>query len=196
MKRTRPANPATWETVHEIARVLPGAVEGTSYGTPAFHIRKKLFVRLHQSGEAVVVMVDMAERKALMAIDPETCFITDHYLNHPAMLVRLATVWPKALRELIKDSWRSRAPANSPAPKSSAPLGPIPPSPEPASSPGATPNWCAFRSLRHHLGSTRHPAALGLVQVARAAGSAMTAGSKRLRLSPLPPALWGRGLAL
>lgn len=57
-------------------------------------------------------MVDVAEREALMAIDPQTCFITDHYLNHPAMLVRLATVRFKVLRELIEDSWRSRAPEN------------------------------------------------------------------------------------
>ncbi len=111
MKRKRPANPATWETVQEIARALPGAVEGTSYGTPAFHVRKKLFVRLHQSGESIVIMIDLAEREALMMLDPETCFITDHYLNYPAMLVRLATVRPKTLRELIEDSWRSRAPA-------------------------------------------------------------------------------------
>ena len=111
MKRSRSVKPATWETVQEIARALPGAVEGTSYGTPAFHVRKKLFVRLHQSGESIVVMIDLAEREALMALDPETCFITDHYLNYPAMLVRLATVRPKALRERIEESWRSRAPA-------------------------------------------------------------------------------------
>ncbi len=86
-------------------------MEGTSYGTSAFHVRKKLFVRLHQSGESIVVMIDLAEREALMMLDPKTCFITDHYLNYPAMLVRLATVRPKALRERIEDSWRSRAPA-------------------------------------------------------------------------------------
>ncbi len=40
MNRKQPANPATWETVQEIARALPGAVEGTSYGTPAFHVSK------------------------------------------------------------------------------------------------------------------------------------------------------------
>ena len=112
MKRTQPAKPATWETVQEIARALPGAVEGMSYGTPAFHVRQKLFVRLHQSGESIVIMIDLAEREALMELDPETCFITDHYLNDPAMLVRLATVRPQALRELIEDSWRSVAPAS------------------------------------------------------------------------------------
>ena len=87
-------------------------MEGTSYGTSAFHVRKKLFVRLHQSGQSIVIMIDLVEREALVELDPETCFITEHYLNYPAMLVRLATVRPKALRELIEDSWRSRAPAN------------------------------------------------------------------------------------
>ena len=87
-------------------------VEGTSYGTSAFHVRKKLFVRLHQSGQSIVIMIDLVEREALMELDPETCFITEHYLNDPAMLVRLATVRPKSLRELIEDSWRSRAPTN------------------------------------------------------------------------------------
>ena len=87
-------------------------MEGTSYGTSAFHVRKKLFVRLHQSGQSIVIMIDLVEREALVELDPETCFITEHYLNYPAMLVRLATVRPKALRELIEDSWRSRAPAS------------------------------------------------------------------------------------
>ena len=82
-----------------------------SYGTPAFQVCKKLFVRLHQSGESIVVMIDLGEREAMMKLDPETCFITDHYLNYPAMLVRLATVRPKVLRERIEESWRSRAPA-------------------------------------------------------------------------------------
>ena len=103
--------PATWETVREIALALPGAVEGSSYGTPAFHVAKKLFVRFHQSGESVVIMIHINERDALMKIDPETYYITDHYLNYPAMLVRLSTVQPDDLRKLITESWRRSAPA-------------------------------------------------------------------------------------
>ena len=48
----------TWETVREIALSLPGAEEGTSYGTPAFRVRKaEFFARLHDSGEALVVQL-------------------------------------------------------------------------------------------------------------------------------------------
>ena len=35
-----------WAAVRRIALRLPGAEEGTSYGTPAFKVRKKLFARL------------------------------------------------------------------------------------------------------------------------------------------------------
>jgi len=111
INRKRTTKPATWETVREIALALPEAVEGTSYGTPAFHVRKKLFVRFHQSGESVVITIHMNEREALMKIDPETFYITDHYLNYPAMLVRLATVEPDDLRKLVEASWRRSAPA-------------------------------------------------------------------------------------
>ena len=110
MKRKRKTQPVTWETVRDIALALPEAVEGTSYGTPAFHVNKKLFVRFHQSGESVVIMIHINERDALMKIDPETFYITNHYLNYPAMLVRLSTVQPDDLRKLITESWRRSAP--------------------------------------------------------------------------------------
>jgi hypothetical protein len=51
------------------------------------------------------------EREALMKIDPETFYITNHYLNYPAMLMRLSTVQPDDLRKLITESWRRSAPA-------------------------------------------------------------------------------------
>ncbi|MGO9913514.1 MAG: MmcQ/YjbR family DNA-binding protein [Isosphaeraceae bacterium] len=103
--------PVTYETVREIARAFPGAVEGTSYGTPAFHVGKKLFVRKHQDGESLVVKIDFEQRKMRINADPDTFFITDHYLNYPWVLVRLATVEPDDLRELLQDAWQLSAPA-------------------------------------------------------------------------------------
>jgi hypothetical protein len=103
-------HPATWETVREIARKLPGAEEGSSYGRPAFKVKGKLFVRFHQSGESVVIHIHMDEREALMKLDPQTFYITDHYLNYPWMLVRLSTVRPNVLREMVVESWRRSAP--------------------------------------------------------------------------------------
>jgi hypothetical protein len=102
--------PVTFETVREIAGGLAGAVEGLSYGTPAFRVGKSLFVRLHQDGESLVVKIDPDERAMRMRAEPETFYITDHYLNYPWILVRLSTVRRDDLRELLEDAWRQSAP--------------------------------------------------------------------------------------
>lgn len=97
--------------VRAAAMGLPGAEEGTSYGTPAWRVRGKLFARVHDSGESLVVRIDLDERELAMASDPETYFITDHYRDHPFMLVRLATTTPSALAEAILGSWLRVAPS-------------------------------------------------------------------------------------
>jgi hypothetical protein len=97
--------------VRRLALALPDVEEGTSYGTPAFRVRGKLFARLHEDGESLVVRIAFQEREILMDAAPETFHITDHYVNYPMMLVRLAIVRPGELRALLADSWRQVAPA-------------------------------------------------------------------------------------
>ena len=103
-------HPVTYETVRQIALSLPGAEEGTSYGTPACKVNGKLFARLHQDGESLVVGVDFEEREILMRAAPEKFYITDHYLKYPWMLVRLSAVRPDEIRDLLVQSWRRAAP--------------------------------------------------------------------------------------
>ena len=103
---TRKRKPVTYETARQIATALPGVEESTSYGTPACKVGGKLFVRFHQDGESLVVRIEFAEREILMAADPETFYITDHYLNYPWILVRLANVREDQLSELLKQAWR------------------------------------------------------------------------------------------
>ena len=108
--RQQNSEPVTYETVRQIALTLPGAEEGTSYGTPACKVKGKLFARLHQDGESLVVGVDFEEREALMAAAPKKFYITDHYLNYPWMLVRLSAVRRDEIRDLLIQSWRRAAP--------------------------------------------------------------------------------------
>jgi hypothetical protein len=96
----------SFDTVREIAGQLPGAVEGTSYGTPAFHVGKTLFVRQHQDGESLVVRIEPEERTIRIAADPKTYFVTDHYINYPWILVRMANVQRRELKELLEEAWR------------------------------------------------------------------------------------------
>jgi hypothetical protein len=107
---TNAQTPITFDTVREIARELPGAIESTSYGTPAFKVGKCLFARQHDERDLLVIKIDPAQRSMRMKVDPETFFITDHYLNYPYMLVRFSKVRRDDLRELLEDAWEQCAP--------------------------------------------------------------------------------------
>ena len=101
----------TLEQVRRIALALPEAEEGTSYGTPAFKVRGKLFLRLKEDGTTLVAKVDRDERTALITTAPDIYSVTDHYRNHPWILVSLAHVSIAELEERVTDAWRMTAPA-------------------------------------------------------------------------------------
>ena len=100
----------TFDDVREIAHALPGVVDGTSYGTPALKVGGKLFARLHQNIDCLVLRADLLDREILMQSAPEVFFITDHYRNYPWILVRFAAVEKRALPDLIERAWRLVAP--------------------------------------------------------------------------------------
>ena len=99
-----------WATVVEVARRRPEVEEGTSYGTPALRVRGRFFARLREDGETLVVKMNLFERQYLMDADPEVFFITDHYRDHPSVLVRLPLVQRAQLAERLEDAWRIAAP--------------------------------------------------------------------------------------
>jgi hypothetical protein len=101
--------PVKFEAVRRMALALDNVEEGTSYGMPAFKVRGALFLRLHQDLDSLVVRMDFEQREEMMTADPETYYMTDHYLNYPWILVRLARVHPDALRDLIRLAWRAAA---------------------------------------------------------------------------------------
>ena len=89
---------------------LPEVEESSSYGTPAFKIRGKLFVRLKEDNESIVVRMEEADRALRLQADPSAFYITDHYVNYPWVLVRLSAVAQDDLADLLRDAWRLRAP--------------------------------------------------------------------------------------
>jgi len=92
-----------------MAMALDGVEESTSYGTAAFKVRGKLIARLKEDGESLVVGTTFEEREEMMRAEPETYYITDHYLKYPWVLVRLPKVHPDALRDLLKGAVRLAA---------------------------------------------------------------------------------------
>jgi hypothetical protein len=101
---------ATIETVQALMGALPGVEEGSSFGTPGFRVRGKFLARLREDGETLVVKLGFGERAMLMEAEPETFYITDHYRDYPAVLVRLANVDPGMLHHLLEQAWRQAAP--------------------------------------------------------------------------------------
>jgi hypothetical protein len=99
-----------FHVVRKIAAALPGVDEGTAYGSPAFKVRGKLLTCLavHKSAEAgtLAVRIGFEERAQLIAADPETYYLTDHYLAYPIILVRLSRIQRDALRDLLSMAWR------------------------------------------------------------------------------------------
>jgi hypothetical protein len=96
------------EKLRSLVQPLPGVTEASCYGTPGFYVNKKLFARLKEDGETLVIYTE--ERDKWMKKAPSIYFITDHYLNYPTMLIRLSKSGQKELQALLVASWKMRAP--------------------------------------------------------------------------------------
>ncbi len=96
--------------VRKIGLALPQVEESASYGKPALKVRGKMFVCMssHKSAEpdSLVLRVDFDQRAELLAGDPAVYYITDHYKDHPAVLVRLRKVRPDALKDIVTMAYR------------------------------------------------------------------------------------------
>ena len=99
-----------FKLVESIGRTLPDVEVTTTWGQPALKVRGKMFVCIasHKSAEpnTLVVMMDFADRDALLEDDPDTYYLKDHYLNYSCVLVRLSRVRDDALRDLITGAYR------------------------------------------------------------------------------------------
>jgi hypothetical protein len=100
----------TWANVVKLGLKLPETAVGTSYGTPALKVKNKLIARLKEDGVTIVLRMEMFEREHRLKTDPAVFFITDHYLNYPWVLVRLAKIETAELRDLLEQAWRREAP--------------------------------------------------------------------------------------
>jgi len=100
-----PRTAINFDTVRKIGLALPGVEESTAYGSPALKVREKLLacVPAHRSAEpgSLAVRVGFDDRAELLAAAPDVYYMTDHYLNYNAVLVRLSHVTPDVLRDLL-----------------------------------------------------------------------------------------------
>src|SRR4051812_31929235 len=95
----------SFDTVRDIGLTLPDVEEGTAYGSPALKVGGQLLtcIAIHKSAEphSLVVCVGFAERDDLIAAEPGTYYLTNHYVDYPVVLVRLSRIGTDALRDLL-----------------------------------------------------------------------------------------------
>lgn len=100
----------SFDAVRKMAVALPEVEEGTMHGSPAFKLRGKLLAceAIHKSAEPdkLAVRIPFDLRAELIASDPNSYYLTDHYVNYPTVLVRLSRIDVEGLRELLGASWR------------------------------------------------------------------------------------------
>jgi len=104
------ARSISFSTVAAIGRTLPDVELTTTWGKPTLKVRGRMFacIASNKSAEpgSLVVMMDFADRDALVQEDPATYYLKDHYQNYPCVLVRLSKVHADALRDLVTGAHR------------------------------------------------------------------------------------------
>jgi hypothetical protein len=102
-------SPTGFGVVRKIGLALPGVTESTAYGFPALKVRGKLLACLpaNRSAEpdSLAVRVDFDDRAELLAAAPDVYYVTDHYLEYNAVLVRLSRINADALRDLLATAY-------------------------------------------------------------------------------------------
>ncbi|HEY7289497.1 MAG TPA: MmcQ/YjbR family DNA-binding protein [Vicinamibacterales bacterium] len=101
----------TWNDVIVIARALPGVEVSTWYGTPGLKVAGKGFARLRTEAEGGLVLMCSLDEKARLLESGEPYYTTPHYDGYGSIIVDLAQVDREALRELVAQAWRIKAPA-------------------------------------------------------------------------------------
>ena len=100
MKTTKHTG-STLAAVRKAALALPDVEESTSYGTPAFKVKRKLFARYRPDLDCLVLAMDVDDRDQAIAAEPDRYFLTDHYLNYPYVLLRLGHTKPAELTAIL-----------------------------------------------------------------------------------------------
>ena len=100
----------TFDDIRKIALAWPEVEDGTSYGTSALKVRKKMLVRLKEDGDSLVMPgVPVDEREILVETQPRVFYFTDHYRDYPIVLIRLSKAKRSTVEPLLRRHWRGLA---------------------------------------------------------------------------------------
>ncbi len=106
----RETSAVTYDDIRHIVLTWPEVEDGSSYGTPALKVRKKMLVRLKEDGDSLVMPgVPPDERDMLVEREPRIFYFTDHYRDYPTVLIRLSKAKRATVEPLLRRHWRTLA---------------------------------------------------------------------------------------
>lgn len=95
--------------VRAVARKLADVEEGTTFGFPAFKVRGTTFAWFPKKKEVepgtLGVRMSILERDHRILANPKVFYVTPHYRDYPAVLVRVEQLSAAALRELLQSGY-------------------------------------------------------------------------------------------
>jgi hypothetical protein len=101
------------DSVFEVGLKLPDVKESTYYGARALKLNGQMVActPVNKSAEAnsVVVAMSFERRATLLKKSPLLYYITDHYVRHPTMLIRLSKISRAELERTLRMAWEFAA---------------------------------------------------------------------------------------
>jgi len=102
----------TFDDVRSISLALPEVEEHVTWGTDVnFRVRNKMFVIGGDEGDHVSIKSNLTTQADLIDLDPETFASAAYVGRFGWVTVNLGRVDRALLENLLRDAWRSTAPA-------------------------------------------------------------------------------------
>src|SRR5262245_19091754 len=100
--------PPGFDAVREIGLALPGIEETTTSRGSSLKAAGRLLAcpPILDAAEphSLMVRLSLDERERLLATEPRTYYLTEHYSGYPSILVRLSRISRDSLRELLANA--------------------------------------------------------------------------------------------
>jgi hypothetical protein len=102
----------TFDEIRALALAYPGVEEYLVFGGPTFKVGKRFLACIAKiDAEALVLKVpDPLEREFLLTERAEIYYVTPHYADFSAVLVRMPKVDKDELQALFERAWLAYAP--------------------------------------------------------------------------------------
>ena len=99
--------------LRRLALALPGAVERTTWDTPTFRVKNRIFMILAADGRDATVKARKEHQHTIIASAPRAFSVAPYVGRYGWVTVRLSKVSAGAMGVLVVDAWRLTAPARA-----------------------------------------------------------------------------------